>query len=99
MERARLLTGLLLLSVLVTTGTAVGGLPTVNYDGLTYVELNRISESLQGQLDAPAEGQQARLRTNSHVVTLTRNWARVLLNGTPVNLDNPVRVRKGVWLV
>jgi N-acetylmuramoyl-L-alanine amidase len=33
------------------------------------------------------------------VITLTRNWARVLLDGTPVSLDNPVRVRKGVWLV
>ena len=43
--------------------------------------------------------QQARLRTGSHVITLTRNWARVLLDGTPVSLDNPVRVRKGVWLV
>ena len=88
-----------MLSVLVAAGTAVGGLPTVNYDGLTYVELGKVAESLKSQLDAPAEGQQARLRTGSHVVTLTRNWARVLLDGTPVSLDNPVRVRKGVWLV
>jgi N-acetylmuramoyl-L-alanine amidase len=85
--------------VLVGAGTAVGGLPTVNYDGLTYVELNRVAESLQSQLDAPAEGQQARLRMGTHVVTLTKNWARVLVDGTPVSLDNPVRVRKGVWLV
>jgi len=89
-----------MLSVLVAAGTAAGGLPTVNYDGLTYVELNRVAESLQrSQLDAPAEGQQARLRMGSHVVTLTRNWARVLVDGAPVSLDNPVRVRKGVWLV
>jgi len=99
MERSRLVTGLLMVFVLVVAGTAVGGLPTVNYDGLTYVELSRVAESLQSQLDAPAEGQQARLRTGAHVVTLTRNWARVLLDGTPVSLDNPVRVRKGVWLV
>jgi N-acetylmuramoyl-L-alanine amidase len=95
--RARLITGLLL--VLFAAGTAVGGLPTVNYDGLTYVELSKVADSLQSQLEAPAEGQQARLRTGSHVVTLTRNWARVLVDGTPVSLDNPVRVRKGVWLV
>jgi N-acetylmuramoyl-L-alanine amidase len=95
--RARLITGLLL--VLFAAGTAFGGLPTVNYDGLTYVELSKVADSLQSQLEAPAEGQQARLRTGSHVVTLTRNWARVLVDGTPVSLDNPVRVRKGVWLV
>ena len=97
MVRARLITGLLL--VLFAAGTAVGGLPTVNYDGLTYVELSKVADSLKSQLEAPAEGQQARLRTGSHVVTLTRNWARVLVDGTPVSLDNPVRVRKGVWLV
>jgi N-acetylmuramoyl-L-alanine amidase len=97
MVRARLVAGLLL--VLLAAGTATGGLPTVNYDGLTYVELSKVADSLQSQLEAPAEGQQARLRTGSHVVTLTRNWARVLVDGTPVSLDNPVRVRKGVWLV
>jgi N-acetylmuramoyl-L-alanine amidase len=95
--RSRLISGLLL--VLFSAGTAVGGLPTVNYDGLTYVELSKVADSLKSQLEAPAEGQQARLRTGSHVVTLTRNWARVLVDGTPVSLDNPVRVRKGVWLV
>lgn len=99
MERFRLATGLLVAFVLIAAGAAVGGLPTVNYDGLSYVELTKVAESLQSQLDAPAEGQQARLRTSSHVITLTRNWARVLLDGTPVSLDNPVRVRKGVWLV
>ena len=97
MVRARLVAGLLL--VLLAAGTATGGLPTVNYDGLTYVELSKVADSLQSQLEAPAEGQQARLRTGSHVVTLTRNWARVLVDGTPVSLDNPVRVRKGIWLV
>ena len=97
MVRTRLVAGLLL--VLLAAGTATGGLPTVNYDGLTYVELSKVADSLQSQLEAPAEGQQARLRTGSHVVTLTRNWARVLVDGTPVSLDNPVRVRKGVWLV
>jgi len=99
MERFRLATGLLVVFTLIAAGAAVGGLPTVNYDGLSYVELTKVAESLQSQLDAPAEGQQARLRTSSHVITLTRNWARVLLDGTPVSLDNPVRVRKGVWLV
>jgi N-acetylmuramoyl-L-alanine amidase len=33
------------------------------------------------------------------VVTFTRNWARILVDGAPIVLDAPVRVRKGVWLV
>src|SRR4029450_1728463 len=32
-------------------------------------------------------------------VTFTRNWSQVLVNGKPVVLDAPVRVKAGVWLV
>src|SRR3989442_14532916 len=41
----------------------------------------------------------AQLRAGSQVVTLTRNWSQVLVNGKPVVLDAPVRVKHGVWLV
>src|SRR3989442_11912533 len=41
----------------------------------------------------------AQLRAGSQVVTLTRNWSQVLVNGKPVVLDAPVRVKRGVWLV
>lgn len=97
MTRARLVVGFILLAL--GAGTAGAGLPTVTHEGRKYVELSRVAESLKLRLDAPAAGTQARLRTDTHVVTLTRNWARVLLDGSPLLLDAPVVVRKGVWLV
>jgi N-acetylmuramoyl-L-alanine amidase len=85
--------------LLLCTGTAGAGLPTTTYEGRTYVELSRVAESLKSRLEASAESTQARLRTSTQVVTFTRNWARILLDGTPIMLDAPVRVRKGIWLV
>ena len=35
----------------------------------------------------------------SHVVTLTRGWARVEVDGKAVVLEAPVRVEQGRWLV
>ena len=97
MTRARLAVGLMLLAL--CAGTAGAGLPTVSLEGRRYVELSRVAESLKSRLEAPAEGTQARLRTSTRVVTLTRNWARILVDGSPLLLDAPVLVRKGVWLV
>jgi N-acetylmuramoyl-L-alanine amidase len=88
-----------LLLLLLCAGTAGAGLPTVTHEGRNYVELFRVAESLKSSLEATAESTQARLRTSTHVVTFTRNWARILVDGAPVVLDAPVRVRKGVWLV
>jgi N-acetylmuramoyl-L-alanine amidase len=97
MTRARLAAGLVVL--LLCAGTAGAGLPTVVYEGRNYVELSRVADILKSQLDAGPESTQARLRTSTHVVTFTRNWARILIDGAPVVLDAPVRVRKGAWLV
>jgi N-acetylmuramoyl-L-alanine amidase len=80
-------------------GTAGAGLPTITYEGRSYVELSRVAESLKSRLEATAESTQARLRTASQVVTFTRNWARILVDGAPMVLDAPVVVRRGVWLV
>jgi N-acetylmuramoyl-L-alanine amidase len=80
-------------------GTAGAGLPTITHEGRSYVELSRVAETLKSRLEATAESTQARLRTTSQVVTLTRNWARILIDGAPMVLDAPVIVRKGVWLV
>jgi N-acetylmuramoyl-L-alanine amidase len=88
-----------LVVLLLCAGTAGATLPTIAYEGRSYVELSRVAERLKSQLDAPAEGTQARLRTSSHVITFTKNWARILVDGAPIVLDAPVRVRKGVWLV
>jgi N-acetylmuramoyl-L-alanine amidase len=97
MTRARLAAGLVLLALCV--GTAGAGMPTVTHEGRSYVELSRVAESFNSRLDATADSTQARLRANAHVVTLTRNWARILVDGSPLLLDAPVVVRKGVWLV
>src|SRR5262245_28517745 len=97
MRRGRLAAGLLLL--LLCAGTAGAGLPTVSHEGRLYVELNRVADTLKTRLEAPPDSTQARLRTGEHVVTFTRNWSRILVDGAPIVLDAPVVVRKGVWLV
>lgn len=85
--------------VLALAGPAGGGPAAVTYEGRSYVELVRAAETLKSRLEATADSPQARLRAGSHVVTLTRNWARILVDGTAMLLDAPVVVRKGVWLV
>ena len=86
--------------LLVCTGSAGAGLPTVSLDGRAYVELRRVAATVpRATLDATAAGPRAYLRAGGRVVTLTRNWAQVLVDDTPVVLDAPVRVRQGVWLV
>src|SRR5215470_5158870 len=97
MRLLRLLPVLILL--LLFAAAASAGLPTVSHEGRDYVELARAAEILKARLDATPEGTQALLRPNGHVVTVTRNWSRILVDGTPVALGAPARVRGGVWLV
>jgi N-acetylmuramoyl-L-alanine amidase len=97
MTRARLAATVVLL--VLCAGTAGAGLPTITHEGRSYVELSRVAESLKSRLEATAESTQARLRTATQVITFTRNWARILVDGAPMVLDAPVVVRKGVWLV
>jgi N-acetylmuramoyl-L-alanine amidase len=97
MTRGRWAVSLLLL--VLGAGTAGAGLPTITHEGRSYVELVRVAETLKSRLEATADSPQARLRTGGHVITFTRNWARILVDGIPMLLDAPVVVRKGVWLV
>ncbi|MEX2148402.1 MAG: N-acetylmuramoyl-L-alanine amidase [Candidatus Rokuibacteriota bacterium] len=94
--------GIRLLVVLVTLIAArVCGaeVPTFVHEGRAYVELSRVAESVDSRLEGTADSPQAFLRTPGHVVTVTRNWARVTVNGTPIVLDAPVRVDKdGRWI-
>ncbi|HXH81724.1 MAG TPA: hypothetical protein VNN07_02215, partial [Candidatus Tectomicrobia bacterium] len=76
---------------------ARGSLPTVKHGGHGYVELARVAERLKARVES--EGPVARLRSGSHVVTLARDWARILVDANVVVLDAPVRVRDGAWLV
>jgi N-acetylmuramoyl-L-alanine amidase len=97
--------GALVVLLLASTGWAVPPLPTVTHDGRSYVELTRVAASIQTKGSSPAKlvatpaSTRAQLRAGGQVVTLTRNWSQVLVNGKPVVLDAPVRVRRGVWLV
>lgn len=95
MGRARLVAVVLVLFA----STAWAGLPTISRDGHDYVELARVAAVLKARLEATPASTQARLTTQGRVITLTRNWSRISVNGAPVMLAAPVRVRKGVWLV
>jgi N-acetylmuramoyl-L-alanine amidase len=95
MRRALVLVAVLAL----LASPAWAGLPTISPEGQDYVELSRVATLLKTRLEAGADSTQARLTTQGRVITLTRNWARITVNGTPVVLEAPVRVRKGVWLV
>jgi len=97
MRLARLLPCLALL--LVFAGAALAGLPTITEDGRDYVELARVADLLKTRLETTHDNTQVQLRPGGHVVTLTRNWSRILIDGNAVTLDAPVRVRRGVWIV
>ena len=96
-----LLLAIVLVPALSTAGRAATPLrlPTVLHEGRPYVELDRVAARLQTRTEATPGSVRAHLRVPGHTVTLTRNWARVVVDDKPVVLDAPVRVRKGVWLV
>jgi len=93
------LAGAVVALLLAWAGSAGAVLPMVTHDGRPYVELTKVAASLQTRVDATPVSTRARLRSGDNVVTLTRNWSQVLVNGKPVVLDAPVRVKRGVWLV
>ena len=100
MRRAWLLTVVLIFTFSTSVRAAsVPRLPTIVHEGRSYVELNRVAASIQTRPDATPGSIRAYLRIPGHTVTLTRNWARVVVDDKPLVLDAPVRVKKGVWLV
>jgi N-acetylmuramoyl-L-alanine amidase len=90
---------LIVLVLVGLTAAAAADLPRVTHDGRKYVELTLVAESLKTRLDGSARSTRAHLRTPGHVVTFTRNWSEIMVDGNAVVLDAPVRVRRGVWLV
>src|SRR6266481_1593083 len=103
---AKCLAGALIVLLLASTSWAATALlPIVTHDGRPYVELTRVAASIQTKGTPPAKvvatpaSTRAQLRAGGKVVTLTRNWSQVLVDGKPVVLDAPVRVKRGVWLV
>jgi N-acetylmuramoyl-L-alanine amidase len=85
--------------VLVLAAPAVAAPRVVRLNGRAYVELARVAGTLKARLDASGGATRAYLRSPGHVVALTRNWSQVLVDGRPMVLDAPVRVKNGVWLV
>ena len=89
-----------LLTVLVLlAGLAVADVPTVVHDGQPYVDLARLAADLKGKTEAAGGAINAELRSGGHVVRFTRNWAQIIVDGSPVVLDAPVRVKDGRWLI
>ena len=75
-------------------------IPTIAVDGQPYVDLSRLANDLKAKAEtAPAGPSHAELRVGRHVVRFTRNWARVVIDGSPIVLDAPVRVKDGRWIV
>lgn len=95
----RLILALILAIALLGVAADAATLPTVVHEGRRYVELDRVAASLQTRLDATPSSVRAYLRTPGHVVTFTRNWSQIVVDGKPMVLDAPVRVKAGVWLV
>jgi N-acetylmuramoyl-L-alanine amidase len=97
--RMRSLRAALVCGVLLGPATAWAGLPVVLHEGRSYVELEQVATSLGTRLDATAGSIRAYLRIPGHIVAFTRNGAQVTVDGEPVVLEDPVRVKRGVWLV
>jgi N-acetylmuramoyl-L-alanine amidase len=85
--------------VLMTAGSASAGIPTINHEGRAYVDLARVADALRGKVETTPDSVRAQLRSPGHLVTFTRNWARVVVDGKPVVLEAPVRVKGTAWLV
>jgi N-acetylmuramoyl-L-alanine amidase len=92
----RLVIALVLLGLTVATAAE---LPRITHDGQKYVELSRVAAGLKTRLNATPVSTRAHLTIPGHVVTFTRNWSEIVVNGTPVVLDAPVKVKAGVWIV
>lgn len=89
----------LLVLLLAASAGWAAPLPTLSHDGQDYVELTRVAALLKARLDASPSSTQARLVSQGRIIVFTRNSTRVTVNDSPLVLDAPVRVRKGVWLV
>jgi N-acetylmuramoyl-L-alanine amidase len=97
MRLVRLLSGFMLPLLFVAPSRA--DLPTVTHEGRDYIELARAADVLKTRVEVTSGSAQALLRPGGHLITVTRNWSRILVDGTPMMLEAPARVRDGVWLV
>jgi len=89
----------LVVVLVLLAGLAVADAPTVLHEGQPYVDLARLAGDIKAKTDAKSGASNAELRTGVHVVRFTRNRAQIVVDGSPVVLDAPVRVKDGRWLV
>src|SRR5438046_1036513 len=90
----------LALSVVVLLASlAVADVPTFLYDGRPYLDLVTLAADVKAKVDAKPNAVNAELRTGARVVRLTRNWAQIVVDGAPMVLEAPVRVKDGRWIV
>ena len=88
-----------LVVVMLVTGVAAAEVASVVHDGHRYVDLSRFANDLKARVDAKGGSINAELRAGGRVIRFTRNWAQILVDGTPHVLDAPVRVKDGRWIV
>jgi len=84
------------LSPLVAAGA---GIPLITHDGRPYVPLDRVAAALRARPDWTSASARAQLVLGRQRVVVTRDRARVQVNGTTLRLSAPAVVTPGGWLV
>src|SRR5436190_13063827 len=97
MKQAKVLLSLAVVALLVSV--AVADVPTLLYDGQTYVDLARLTADLKAKTAMKPDSVYADMRIGTHTVRFTRNWGRIMVDGSPLVLDAPARVKDGRWIV
>ena len=97
MRQAKILLSLAVVALLVSV--AVADVPTFLYDGQTYVDLARLAADLKAKTAMKPDSVYADMRIGTHTVRFTRNWGRIMVDGSPLVLDAPARVKDGRWIV
>ena len=97
MACSRILVVSSLMLALVALGSAEGGLSWLSLEGRPYIDAASLAAHMGAKLDRTPD--RVYLRTPGRVVTLTRGWARVEVDGKAVVLEAPVRVEQERWLV
>jgi N-acetylmuramoyl-L-alanine amidase len=82
---------------LAALGSAGAGVSMVSIGGRPYIDATSLAAYLGAQVESTPD--RVYLRTGDRVISLTRGWARVEVDGKAVVLEAPVRVEQGQWLV
>jgi N-acetylmuramoyl-L-alanine amidase len=87
----------LVVSVTLLFTALPAGASTITLGGRAYVDAASLAARLGAKLERTPD--RIYLRQPGHLVTLTRGWARVEIDGKPVVLEAPVRVERDQWFV